>query len=153
MAHCSALRRIDTQALVALALNRVPMTPSDQWGMKAWSRMWWTSACASRSSKQAYQRDQVQRQEVSCMCDRANVCLWTVMLPLWPWYRYSLLLLLYSTHQVGRLQCRCSAGMSELTLALMSSVRSGISTTTQNAKSHTDDMEGTYGQFAGCGRV
>jgi hypothetical protein len=27
---------MDTRELVALALNRVSMTPSDQWGLEAW---------------------------------------------------------------------------------------------------------------------
>jgi hypothetical protein len=54
--------------LVALALNRVPMTLGDQWGLKARSRIWWTRARAFISSKLAYQRHQAQWHEVSCMC-------------------------------------------------------------------------------------
>ena len=68
LAHCSASRWIDTRALVALAINRVSMTPSDQWGLESWSMIRWTRACALISSKPAYQRHQVQWQEVLCIC-------------------------------------------------------------------------------------
>jgi hypothetical protein len=38
-----------------------------------WGRVWWTRACAFRSSKQAYHRRQVQWQGASCMCGCACV--------------------------------------------------------------------------------
>ena len=63
-----------------VALNRVIMTPSDQWGLKVRSEIWWTRArLLDITNKRTNVTESSGRKCHAC----ENVCVWTVMLPLW----------------------------------------------------------------------